>query len=346
MHAGFSSTMWNPEGDWGDGLPLDILALLGKVGGWSEMKAMRGVNKTWQTGFELGVTSIKIPPFAPALPDGGNATLRFPALTRLGLGESTLGEECLQTLREIPSLRSLVLGGRTETPGFGARLTASGMKYLLGLPVTSLDLSYCPSMTTEGLLYLRKSPLTHLSLRMNEWMTDLGMESLEGLKLTSLDMTAGYMVTPEGLKHLRSMPLTSLQLIGCAGIVSNAGFEMLRGLPLTSLALGPRYVSSGDKGVTDCGFDALVGMPLMELRLKWCEGIIGSEEALEKLQGMPSTILDLIGCIKLSDVGVRALLSLPLIELRVSDGCTSFIDACLKHPSLEKVLVIYGKPTV
>lgn len=47
--------------DWANGLPDDVLALVAKAGGLPDMKIMREVCTTWQSGFELGVKCIKLP---------------------------------------------------------------------------------------------------------------------------------------------------------------------------------------------------------------------------------------------------------------------------------------------
>lgn len=45
--------------DWGD-LPPGVLAYAARVGGMQDMKAMRGVSRSWQEDFDSGVTGITI----------------------------------------------------------------------------------------------------------------------------------------------------------------------------------------------------------------------------------------------------------------------------------------------
>lgn len=164
--------------DWDKGLPSDVLALVAKAGGNSDMKVMRGISKTWQQGFELAVTGITldyeypfIPPeeepapgwFGPSCqprrPKGASANplfltaVRFPRLTRLALGKCAADEAWLETLRAFPNLKSLDLGLGRDTSVvffrqyFTFRLTDTGLRHLRGLPLTNLGLSFCDQLT-------------------------------------------------------------------------------------------------------------------------------------------------------------------------------------------------------
>lgn len=139
------------EVNWASGLPGDVLALIAKSGGVPDMKIMREVCKTWQSGFGIAVRGIKIPPEAPVLPEGEELAQRVPGLTRLDLGESAMGEAWLQNLHAFPNLRVLVLGRATVHGAFASRLTDAGLTHLLGLSITSLDLAGCQSLSAEGL---------------------------------------------------------------------------------------------------------------------------------------------------------------------------------------------------
>lgn len=96
--------------DWDKGLPLDVLSLVAQTLGMNQMKIMRGVCKTWQQGFEMGVTGIKITSLGhPALPSGLELAQRFPGLTMLDLGKRAISTEWLEELREDPTVRKNVL---------------------------------------------------------------------------------------------------------------------------------------------------------------------------------------------------------------------------------------------
>lgn len=45
--------------DWDKGLPTDVIALIARSVYMGETAVMREVCKTWQQGFELGVSSIR-----------------------------------------------------------------------------------------------------------------------------------------------------------------------------------------------------------------------------------------------------------------------------------------------
>lgn len=133
--------------DWDKGLPPDVLDLIVKAGGLAEMVGMRGVSKSWQEGYELSVSKIKTHPLAPQPPPTDSQTLhprlpwlrvtnieaaigatplsedaaahRFPHLNWLDLSgapEDNQIREWLKTLRALPQLRSVTLGGQHPTP--------------------------------------------------------------------------------------------------------------------------------------------------------------------------------------------------------------------------------------
>lgn len=101
------------EADWDKGLPPDVLAMIAQTGGLEEMKTMRGVSKSWQQGFELGVKGILIFELEdPGLPSGMEDSGRFPGLARLDLGKSKTSSAGLGRLQAFPDMANLILGNR------------------------------------------------------------------------------------------------------------------------------------------------------------------------------------------------------------------------------------------
>lgn len=138
--------------DWAKGLPLEVLANL--AGGRDDLKAMRGLNKTWQQGFEGSVTALRVGPSGPFLPD--TFPHRFPDLTSLCLGESLMAEVDLAQLAGLKNLRILNLGGESASWAAGAegeqlslRLNGSGLQHLNGLQLENLVLSHCQKLLDE-----------------------------------------------------------------------------------------------------------------------------------------------------------------------------------------------------
>lgn len=318
------------KADWAEGLPPDVLALVAKAGGVPDMKAMRGVNKTWQHGFELGISGIKVPCNSSWLRGDDVAGPRLAALDLAGIN-FWHGDDRLKNLRSLPYLQSLKLRSSSW-------LTDAGLKHLGGLPLTHLNLSRCPNITYAQLYNLRKSPLTHLDLRGNAWVSESSLQKLKGLRLASLYLSWCPNITVASLKYLRGMPMTSLKLFSCGEIVSDAGLEMLRGLPLTSLTLG--YLDHTN--VTSAGFDALSGMPLTSLRLLG-SGKVVTRAAFEKLRGLPLKDLDLICYSIATDDGVEALASLPLKRLRIMNNFSRFTNACRNEPKLAGVVEFHDR---
>lgn len=87
------------------------ITLVAKTGGFQKMKAIRGVCKTWQQGFELGVSKISVQTLEmPILAPGPAAAQRFQGLTRLDLENTDSLSSWLGTLRFFPNLDNVSLG--------------------------------------------------------------------------------------------------------------------------------------------------------------------------------------------------------------------------------------------
>lgn len=137
------------------GLPLDILAVVARLGGPSLVKAMRGVSTSWQQGYELAVTGITVMDRScqskyALLPSGTAATQRLPALAKLNLGKSQVDTAWLANLRAYPSLDCLILGV-PYYPTAGTltyRLANADMQHLLVSACAAIKLS------TDSLLLL------------------------------------------------------------------------------------------------------------------------------------------------------------------------------------------------
>lgn len=209
--------------DWDKGLPLDFLALVAKTGSIKDMQCMRAVSKTWQQGFELGVTSISISsPSHPVLPTSLQAVQRFPWLESLDIGNSTTNTQYLSSLGSFRHLKNLQLGhsaGPLQAWTLETRLMNSDLGRLRGMQLKALHLAKC------------------------ELLTDAGVEALQGMPLSTLDLGGCFRLTDASLKFLKGMPLTNLVLRG--SIARRSTLEYLRGLPLTCLDLGPKPRTEG-----------------------------------------------------------------------------------------------------
>lgn len=348
--------------------------MVSKVGGFEELRAMRAVNRTWQQGFEAGVTRICIR--AGGLPIALSA--RFPFLARLDLGACSMEHGATipwNALAGLTRLQTLSLGCDT-VPKAGtcaANLTSAGLGHCLSvvrssLPLTSLDLGQCclgsdpEPVTCLGLLQgmplaslnldgwgmlsdltladLSGLPLTELSLgecgQDSFGLTEEGFEHLQGMRLASLNLSEIRVLGDACLERLREMPLTRLNLSGC-GNLTNAGLRHLRELPLTMLNL------SECGNLSEAGLIDLSEMPLKSLNLDgW--GLF-SDLALADLRGLPLTELSLQECVWngfcLTDAGLEHLRGMQLTSLNLSDnsyGCwtrASAGDAANDAKSLE-----------
>lgn len=235
---------------WDNGLPAEVLALVASLGGIVDLKAMRAVSKTWQTGFELAVKGIIVPNISPVLPEGEELVARFPELANLNIGAShvNLEQSWLQNLAAPRKLRCLTLGSSEfSISSFASQVTSASLANLQGLPLTSLDLSHCQRLTS--LEALQGMPLTHLSLRSCKTLAHASLEALQAMPLASLSLDFCGQLGPPALDWLRGLPLTSLSILRCQQLTCDAALEHLRGLPLTKLALSGTGILEGEMGI-------------------------------------------------------------------------------------------------
>lgn len=161
----FSTLQGEDLPDWDKGLPVDILGQV--AGGKDELKAMRGVSKTWQQGFEISVKGI-VGTGSCRLPSAADVKRRFPRLTTLDVALCTVEESSLECLAGIRNLTNLRLGNlrrvfweplesREGVPMLLIGFTGLGLIHLHavhGLPPLSLSLEICPAFRPEMLQHL------------------------------------------------------------------------------------------------------------------------------------------------------------------------------------------------
>jgi len=149
-------------------------------------------------------------------------------------------------------------------------------------------------------------------------------------------------VTDAGFADLKPFPNLEMLLIGSPN-VTGAGIKELRDLK------GLRLLNLSSAKVTDAGLadiSALSGSELKELILKDADITDAPLKEIAKLNRLE--ILDLSGAKKITDAGIRELLTLDKLRtLRISD--TGVTDAGLmqltKLKDLETLFVIYCKVT-
>lgn len=175
------------ERDWKQGLPADVLAMVAVAGGLKDMGSMRGVCKSWERGFMLAVSCLKI-----HFEDPAPAALwqRCPGITSLDLGESEAWT-LLAGLNAFPRLETLFLGSYDRfmhAHSITRQLTDADLANLRGLPLTRLDLAECHRLTAWGLRNLHGMPLIQLSMYALDRVQYPGLECLRGMSLRDLDL--------------------------------------------------------------------------------------------------------------------------------------------------------------
>lgn len=310
--------------DWEKGLPLELLALLAGLGGRNEMKAMRGVCKLWQQGFEGGTIGLMIGPEGPLLPGNGSFCERFPMLASLHLGDSPVAESDLAQLAGFKQLQTLSLG--TQSNCFAPRalrgqlfssLRGSCFEFWGGLGITDLSLRCCEGVKPADLERLKGLPLARLDISGAKGiLTREGIEHLRGLPLTSLDISG--LESKNVLEGIREMPLVALEMRSGWPRLQDDWLEPLVGLPLTSLNLSA-YPN-------DDASDAFYGFNLFDDFFFPYSVLTGA--GLENLREMPLTSLNLARCDRLGDADLEVLTGMPLITLDLV-GCNSLTSASL-----------------
>lgn len=149
------------------------------------------------------------------------------------LADMPLTSLSLQGFGEIPSLAAL---GELPLTHLGLRNCRTlSLKTLEDLPLTSLDLGDA-AVYGQDLPHIRRLPLTSLDLGGSQPrpLINWNLEVLQEMPLTHLSLRRCERLTDSVLQHLLGSPLASLDLWRCAGI-SDAGLDLLRGLPLSQL---------------------------------------------------------------------------------------------------------------
>lgn len=323
------------------------------------MKAMRGVCKQWQQGYESSTTGLTIGPEGPLLPTDGYFCKCFPMLASLHLGDSPVPESDLVQLAGLKRLRTLSLGTQgkclecNDYPGvlFSSRVGKCFSS--LPLSITDLSLNCCYNLLSSNMQGLRRLPLTKLnlsglmsysslevfrgmqSIRVLELESphfqDSWLEILTGMPLTSLNLSqyrqsddfGAGLITGAGLEFLKGAPLTSSKLSGCIRL-KDESLGFLKEMPLSLLDL------SNCPSLTDAGIEFLREMSIMSLDLGSC-GWFVCNASLCYICDMPLTYLSLRNCGYVTgEDSLRQLRHMPLTKLDLG-GCYGLIDTDLKY---------------
>lgn len=193
------------ELDWDKGIPLGVISLVAVLGG-PEMAVMRGVSKTWTKGYDDTVKKIRIDIFGPVPP--ADFASRFSSLEILDIGGCPMPEASLSCLSGLQHLSNLCMGrdydgeNEEENPFRGSgpilayTIRNAGLELLKGLPITSLDLTFCIHLTEAGLIHLKGLPLARLELMGTNFHT---LEHLRGLSLTYLGLSMAHLSKDTGM---------------------------------------------------------------------------------------------------------------------------------------------------
>lgn len=257
--------------------------------------------------------------------------------------------EFFQSVGELTSLRSLMLGDTKKPIPPGAFSYLSSLKKLIALSLArarisdehlsvvahlpeliSVDLE-STNITDEALMYFKEcNKLIQLQLN-NTHVTNRGIGCLTGLPELKLLELGGTGITDGGFEHLkRIQKLETIDLSNTA--VTGAQLKVLSELQKLSV-LGMRRTNLTDKGLST------LSHPKIEILRLGGTPIQG--RGLSALAQLPHlSVLDLSGC-PLQDVHCKHLSSAPLAELLLED--CPITDKAVAHIAdcshLEKLLL-------
>lgn len=270
-------------------------------------------------------------------------------LATLSLSYTTVTDDDLAALRQLPALRELELAGTAIGDAGLAHVGAVSQ-------LRALDLSTCRAITPAG--YAQLATLRELeTLKLpNTGIDDAGLRALAPLRLRRLDVTNDRALTAAGWAALDASRLERLDMfgvapsdellarIGAAGTLreltartaSDAGLQALARAPLAKLDLG------STDGITARGLAALAALPtLRELQLggslsDWPRGW----PALEQL-----TLLDLVLATPLA-IGLGALPALRELRIYARSIEPGALAAIAGAPRLDRLTLWASKTPV
>lgn len=185
--------------------------------------------------------------------------------------------------------------------------------------IKNINLSRCRKVTDDGLQHLQG--VHTISLRRCENISNFGLKHLRGVH--TIDLSGCYWISDFGLQHLRGVH--TINLSGCNWL-SKFSLQHLRGAHTIILA--------GCNGITDADLQYLA-RPDKEFNN--AEPLANSKEIPAKpvspsvstsLTGRSVHTIDLSGCLRITDAGLRHLQGVHTINLY---ECWNITDAGLQH---------------
>lgn len=135
--------------------------------------------------------------------------------------------QCEKLIKHCPKLNHVCIISRN--------ITDKVLEHLKGMPLRSVDFSYCYSLTDQGLEHLKGMPLTHVYFDGCNKLTDKALESLKGMSLQEITFSHCDNLTDSALENLKGMQLTNIGFAMCSKITSKALQELIKGMPAKSI---------------------------------------------------------------------------------------------------------------
>ena len=234
-------------------------------------------------------------------------TRRLSRLEKLRLldlrGNMEVGDSSMETIAGLPILAALKHRSTTVTDSGMEHLAASKtLKALLiqDFNITSqtgqyiaqppslreLEIFRCQGFGTEGVLALKGTKLTRLTLRDLPMVDDRAMEVFTDLpELKRLYLHEIGSLSDDGLENLKSLELLEVLDIWAVPQMSDATLDVIAKLP------NLKQLSIRTTGVTDAAVDKILAMPKLQSLTFKDNGSV-TDEALKKLSTKEWTKLD------------------------------------------------------
>ena len=215
--------------------------------------------------------------------DAANMTLEIvgalPKLAAFKHRSTTVGDFGMEYLAGNKTLKALLIQDFA--------ITSQAGQYLAQLPnLQELEIFRCQGFGSEGVLALKGTKLTRLTLRDLPMVDDRAMEVFTDLpELKRLYLHEIGSLSDDGLENLKSLESLEVLDIWAVPQMSDATVDVIAKLP------NLKQLSIRTTGVTDAAIDKILAMPKLQSLTFKDNGSV-TDEALEKLSTKEWTKID------------------------------------------------------
>lgn len=330
-------------------IPPEVFQKTAGIFSKQDLLTMGLVSKNWQKMVE-GIPSKEITILKKPTQEQLDAYKNFGAVTKINFSENVAREltddDLNKIIEKFTKIKELDLSNCHKITDVSVQEVGK----LKGL--TALNLTYCLSITDNGLAHLKElqESLEVLNLSDCREITNGGiMHLLALINLKSLNISRCENISDSGVKELWKLnKLQSLNLDGCK--ITDGGIDGIENAKnLEEVFLGSRQIRNGGlkhlskliklqslslancSEITDEGLENLKDLKqLRMLNLGGCYNI--TDAGIKKLEGLSDLkTLSLFGCSKITDVGLESIGKFKKLKMLSLGACHKITDVGLTH---------------